>query len=135
VTRATARSKHPHRSLLAGCLALAALGSAEIASAQPAGFFTDRQASQGQGAYRGNCAPCHGDAVIESLAAWTGGVDTFYGFISSAMPQDAPGSLPPATYVSILAYLLREVGAPAGTTELTSDPEALRAISLTPAPP
>jgi hypothetical protein len=49
------------------------------------------------------------------------------------MPQDAPGSLPPATYVAILAYLLREVGVPAGTTELTNDPAALQAITIAPA--
>ena len=112
----------------------AAPTSAQPVPAEPQGFFTERQANSGQGSYRSICTPCHGDAVVETLANWTGGADTFYAFISSAMPADGPGSLPPETYLRIMAYLLREIGLPPGASELTADPELLRSIDLAAAP-
>ena len=41
-----------------------------------------------------------------------------YDFISTAMPEDAPGSLPPAQYAEIIAYFLQMNGLEAGSMEI-----------------
>jgi hypothetical protein len=46
-------------------------------------------------------------------------VGDVYGFTSTQMPLDKPGSLSPAAYAALIAYLLQENGHPAGTRALT----------------
>src|SRR5690606_4168647 len=52
----------------------------------------------------------------------------FYGFIASAMPASAPGSLPPQQYADITAYLLNQNGYPIGTEDLPPDEDILAQI-------
>ena len=47
-------------------------------------------------------------------------VADIYGFMVQQMPAGAPGSLTSAQYTSIMAYVLKKNGHPAGKTPLTS---------------
>ena len=97
-----------------------------------AGVYTVAQASQGEENYGMMCLGCHtqaahmGDVFISN---WLGRpVSDFYAFISSAMPKNEPGSLTPQEYASIVAYILRLNGMPAGREPLPSDTAALAKI-------
>ena len=97
-----------------------------------AGVYTAAQASQGADNYSMMCTGCHtaaahmGDVFVSN---WLGRpVADFYGFISSAMPKNEPGSLTPQEYASIVAYILKLNGMPAGKEELPSDTAALGKI-------
>ena len=48
----------------------------------------------------------------------------------NTMPQSAPGSLSEETYADLVAYLLSEIGYPAGDEELSPDAAALEAIAI-----
>jgi hypothetical protein len=50
--------------------------------------------------------------------------------MSASMPQDAPGSLTRDQHVDILAFILAKNGFPAGMTDLSSQSEVLRAITI-----
>ena len=96
------------------------------------GVFTAAQASQGEENYAMMCTGCHtaaahmGDVFVSN---WAGRpVSEFYGFISSAMPKNEPGSLTPEEYASIVAYILKLNGMPAGKEALPSDAAALGRI-------
>jgi hypothetical protein len=92
------------------------------------GVFTAAQEDRGRVAYGGRCAMCH-DGVDVDGPSLTGSqfidrwredtLDRLFEFIKGNMPQGAPGSLPDATYLDILAHLLHENGYPAGAGELT----------------
>lgn len=45
--------------------------------------------------------------------------------VSRTMPDDDPGSLTPAQYLDVIAYILEMNDFPAGTTELTADASGL----------
>lgn len=91
----------------------------------------------GEAVYRARCAACHGitgtggaaDPLVgrEPGDAFPFGADprslgrrtignywpyatTLYDFVSRAMPQDAPGSLPPRDVYAVVAYLLHRNG-------------------------
>ena len=55
-------------------------------------------------------------------------VGAFFNFISSSMPQDAPGSLSPEQYAAVTAYVLRLNNQPAGNTELPTNSQQLEAM-------
>jgi hypothetical protein len=55
--------------------------------------------------------------------------------ISTAMPEDAPGSLQRDTYADVLAYIFALNGLPAGPRELPTDLGALREIRMDFVPP
>lgn len=97
-----------------------------------AGVFTPAQATQGEDAYGTMCMGCHtaathmGDVFISN---WVGRpLSEFYGFISQAMPKNDPGSLTPQEYSSIVAYILKINGMPAGKETLPSETAALAKI-------
>ena len=97
-----------------------------------AGVYTAAQATQGEENYGMMCLGCHtqaahmGDVFISN---WLGRpVSDFYAFISSAMPKNEPGSLTPQEYASIVAYILKLNGMPAGKEALPSDAAALSKI-------
>jgi hypothetical protein len=52
--------------------------------------------------------------------------------MATHMPLTNPGSLTKKQYISIIAYLLKENGYPAGSQELTSKKEQLEAIKIEP---
>src|SRR5258708_17944699 len=115
--------------LLVSGAATAALGIA-IATAQPQpagnGVFTADQANIGQVAFQATCAKCHqpdlsGGAEAPPLAgaqfmsAWRGRTtNELYTKIQSSMPADNPRTLSDQAVESLVAFLLRQNGAPAG---------------------
>ena len=125
-----------------------------IAVAQPtaretvwSGVYTKEQAARGQVAYTRNCGGCHRDDLrggSDGEPALKGGtfaaewndqsLGDFLQFIGESMPKRAPGSLPAATYLDIVAFILRANGMPAGEHELTLDGEKLERIVFTDKP-
>jgi len=115
----------------------AAAASLALAStlsfAQQAGPFTAGQAAAGERAYLESCAGCHGNTLAGAndspalagpgfMQSWGGrSTKALYQFISVSMPAGNPGSLSPATYADILAFLLRANGAQAGSTALNGN--------------
>lgn len=106
--------------------------------------YTTAQADRGEDAYDEHCSACHGPTLGgggESPGligngfrnTWfTGSAATFFEYISSAMPQQAPGSLSPETYADITAYIAERNHIPAGESELPSDSAALAEITWPP---
>lgn len=91
---------------------LAACGAAQSAQGPTFGQL----ATSGQTVFANNCAVCHG-AQGEGRTAPTligagaglakfGNAQGMLSFITAAMPQNAPGSLPPDQYQQVLSYLL-----------------------------
>jgi S-disulfanyl-L-cysteine oxidoreductase SoxD len=107
------------------------------------GVYTDDQAKRGKDQYTQNCASCHMDDLSGSgqalplagdsfMQSWEGQtVDDLFEIVHNTMPQDKPGSLSPDAAVDVVAYLLKFNQFPAGKTELTSDPDALKNILIT----
>ncbi len=101
---------------------------AGIAVAQTAvAPFSQAQAAAGAEAFRGSCATCHGANLAGSgeapqlagpvfMANWSGRTtQELYNQIKLSMPLGKPNSLDDDTYASIVAYVLKANGAPAGT--------------------
>jgi mono/diheme cytochrome c family protein len=91
------------------------------------GVYTEPQAARGTMAFGQSCAGCHalaaegraplvGDAFWKSFSQKT--VSDLLEFISSYMPNGAPGSLSQPTYQDIVALILKSNGFPAGPAEL-----------------
>src|SRR5882757_3793318 len=114
--------------------ALAALGVAAVtAQSQPAGngVFTADQATIGSTTFQTICAKCHqGDlrgsseapplAGPEFIGAWRGrSTADLYTKIIGSMPADNPRTLSDQAVGALVAFILRQNGAPAGANELT----------------
>jgi mono/diheme cytochrome c family protein len=93
--------------------------------------YTDAQADRGAAEYEAKCAHCHEgeepDAPQpvgpEFIDHWREApLSYLYTHISKGMPGNAPGSYSEATYLDVLAFLLRENQYPSGNdAELTVD--------------
>jgi mono/diheme cytochrome c family protein len=94
------------------------------------GSYTAAQAAAGAKLYEANCSACHGatmrgpagPALIGDAftAQWTNEpASDMYGLMSKNMPLGDPGSLKPAEYLEITAYLLQRNKYPAGPMPLT----------------
>lgn len=90
------------------------------------GPFTDAQAQAGQAAYARNCASCHDSGEAPPLAGegflgvWGNRTTRdLFARVKDTMPLDNPGSLSEDTAVSIVAHLLKNNGATAGTATFT----------------
>jgi mono/diheme cytochrome c family protein len=98
------------------------------------GVYTSAQAQRGEQTYMSMCVSCHPSGTYTAPAfreKWNGTpLSELYAFVSSAMPQNAPGSLEPDEYAQVIAYLLKINGAPAGRSELSPDSKALRRIRI-----
>src|SRR5215472_1256051 len=120
--------------LMVSGVASAALGVA-IATAQPQpqgnGVFTADQATIGATTYATVCAKCHqpdmrGGFEAPPLAGngflttWRGrSTSDLYNKIATSMPADNPRSLSEQAVESLVAFILRQNGAPAGQAPLT----------------
>ncbi len=93
--------------------------------------FTTQQATQGAATYKGQCAMCHGTALnnggaphlkgADFLKKWgSNSLDDFHYLMSTTMPQTAPGSLKPAQYLNLVAYVLQQNGYKPGKAALTA---------------
>lgn len=111
------------------------------ASARSAPTYTTAQATLGETAYRAGCAQCHGAnlddgalgpplkgvAFIQKYGLRT--VDTLY-TVTATMPSTAPGSLAPAVYAQLVAYILQQNAILAGSDELPADPARLATMLI-----
>lgn len=129
----------------AGALGLAACAPAPPPEAPPpaappatsapagAGLYTLPQAERGRRVFEAACSTCHGLGEFRGrmfqLTWMTRPIGHFFQHISTAMPQDRPGSLSPEAYASVVAYVLQLNGHPAGSRELSTDLRALEALA------
>jgi mono/diheme cytochrome c family protein len=113
---------------VAGC-ASAPSRPSEASDEPVVAFFTLDQATRGQLVFTTVCAVCHGrnefTGPIFALTWMADPVGHLFQHISTAMPQDRPGSLSAEEYASIVAYFLQLNGRAAGDRELPADAELL----------
>lgn len=100
--------------------------------------YTEAQAAAGASSFGAACSRCHGAQAqgaeapplmgAQFAGSWRDGpVSSLFDFISTLMPEDKPGSLSKDAYVSIVAYLLKLNGIPAGGNPLpTPPPEGMK---------
>ena len=99
-----------------------------------AGVYSATQATRGQDVYAGMCKSCHTAASHTGVAfrkSWDGrSLSELFGYISTKMPKNEPGSLAPEEYADVLAYLLKLNEMPEGAVELPADTTVLGAIRI-----
>ena len=112
------------------------------AGARSAPTFTPAQAALGQAAYRASCASCHGESLddgafgpplkgVPFIQKFGGrSVAPLYTVSATRMPTTAPGSLTPAVYAQIVAYILQQNAIVPGSEELPSDLSRLEAMTI-----
>ena len=136
---------------LAGTMVIGALTAGNTVAAQGKsqwdGIYTEAQAKRGEGLYSQYCARCHGPDLAggEMAPGLTGGeftanwndlsIGDLYERIRISMPQSAPGSLTRQQNSDILAFMLRKMNTPIGTTELSTSTDELKAIKFLAAKP
>ena len=111
-------------------------------SAAGDGIYTAAQATRGETAYKKQCTSCHGDALDgvgpypplsgdDFLSKYEGQpVLNLYDMIQKLMPATAPGSLTRPEAADLLAYILSFNKFPAGKTDLPSDEDSLKKLTL-----
>ena len=104
--------------------------------------YTDEQAAAGKRAYDEACMQCHGPNLDDgplgaplkgpAFMAEYGGrsVRELFDVTRTTMPTASPGSLDPATYANIVAYLLQANDVVAGRNELPTDVRVLAAMMI-----
>jgi S-disulfanyl-L-cysteine oxidoreductase SoxD len=107
------------------------------------GVYSEAQAGRGKKSYITHCAACHneglqgGDLAPELkgddfLLRWNDkSMFEFVDRVQKTMPQDNPGGLMPQENADIVAYILQVNKMAAGTTDLPTDADALKAITIT----
>jgi len=100
--------------------------------------YSTAQAGKGEEKFNQVCTACH---LVSDLSGsrlrekWEGqSVGDVFDFISNSMPEGDPGSLTKDEYASILAYLLKQSGYPAGEAELPIDTAVLSKVKIVPLP-
>jgi mono/diheme cytochrome c family protein len=105
------------------------------------GVFTEAQAERGVTTYGISCARCHGANLEGNNAKPLTGemfwrdfqarrVEYLLSYMSKNMPNDAPGTLSPTTYVELTALILSKNQFPAGSADLT--PASAQGIEIVP---
>ena len=106
------------------------------------GVFTDEQARRGETAYLQACASCHGPALDggDMTPPLVGGAFTsnwndltvgdLFDRSRTTMPLDTPGRLSRQQNADVIAFMLHANMWPAGTSELSREPGALKQISI-----
>lgn len=107
-----------------------------------AGIYTADQAHRGEALYKAQCTSCHGDALDgtgpyppltgnDFLSKYEGQPAlNVYDMIQKLMPATAPGSLTRPQAADLLAYILSYNKFPAGKTELPSDEDSLKKLTV-----
>lgn len=120
------------RPVLAGLtlIATASLGTAQTSAARRTvwdGAYAESQAAGGVTAFGQYCSGCHalspeGKAPLVGAAFWKSFSQKTVGdlleFVSTSMPNGAPGSLSESEYDNIVALMLKSNGFPAGKADL-----------------
>lgn len=133
-------TKHHARVLCSVVLAFAS--GAALAQA---GHFSRPQAQAGAEVFREHCAECHsfdlrggygpaltGRRFASSLQSTNMSAAALYGFISSGMPLNKPGSLSQTEYLDVFAFILSRNGFRPGKSALNAG--SLGTIDLLPLP-
>ena len=106
------------------------------------GIYTADQAHRGEALYKAQCTSCHGDALDgtgpyppltgnDFLSKYEGQPAlNVYDMIQKLMPATAPGSLTRPQAADLLAYILSYNKFPAGKTELPSDEDSLKKLTV-----
>jgi|GEM_PF-583682 mono/diheme cytochrome c family protein len=113
--------------------------------AKPPAIYTEAQATQGAIVYFQNCAMCHGPLLDGQQGGYSGPalrgrdfadpsydfhVSDIFNFVAKLMPAATPGSLSHEQDVQIMAFILKQNGYPAGTTELTYEEAATSKVAI-----
>ncbi|MDB5039782.1 MAG: cytochrome c, class [Candidatus Eremiobacteraeota bacterium] len=114
-------------SIAFGVVLVAGACRSASATGTTAAYYTASQAAAGAKLYGARCSACHGvklqgvsaPALRASAYATASSVAEVYRFMVETMPMGKPGTLTPAQYAAVMAYLLRENGFRAGATPLT----------------
>lgn len=124
---------------IAALLGITIVGHASAQTGAPrrstmTGVYNAEQASRGEELYAGMCKSCHTAASHTGVAfqkSWDGRtLSDLFGYISTRMPKNEPGSLAPEQYVDLLAYLLKLNQMPVGAAELPPDTTILGGIRI-----
>jgi mono/diheme cytochrome c family protein len=120
--------------LTAGLVAQGATQPQETASQTTLdGVYTAAQATRGDGVFSNSCTSCHTAASFKggSFLIWNDTpLSELYAYLVETMPEEAPGSLTPAQYADLVAYLLKLNDLPAGKDELKPGATALAKITI-----
>ena len=117
----------------------ASVRSAQDSASVLDGVFTAEQAQAGAELFEGTCIRCHNPEQFVadgqySPAARFKNLGEMFEKVSTRMPADDPGSLPPEQYAAAMSYILTIAGYPAGQTELPAEAAKLLAVRLVPLP-
>ena len=119
---------------LAGGASIRASAAQSSAGSLLDGVFTSAQASRGERTFSDVCAACHDTGEFSGgrfRISWVGRpVGELFETISTLMPEADPGSLSPAEYAAIVAYLLQVNNYPAGDTDLPTNVRALGQLEI-----
>ena len=119
---------------LAGGASIRASAAQSSAGSVLDGVFTPAQASRGECTFSDVCAACHDTGEFSGgrfRISWVGRpVGELFETISTLMPEADPGSLSPAEYAAIVAYLLQINNYPAGDTDLPTNVRALGQLEI-----
>lgn len=130
---------------LGGMAAEASSGYGGDSCNQAKGFYTQTQAAHGRTLFDKHCSTCHGFHLEGGAGPALSGVkfessleyskisaQQLYGFISTQMPYNNPGSLSDAQYLAALSYIFKVNGYPSGNAPLTKS--RLGCLTLLPYP-
>jgi mono/diheme cytochrome c family protein len=127
----------PGRALAAVlALALCAVGGAEDGARTVRDrVFTVQQAARGERLFESICTSCHEIEEFTGSGAYLDSVESeplwkTFEYVAEQMPEDDPGSLAPAEYAAVLAYLMRAYGLPDGGTDLPTDQASLERLLI-----
>jgi len=118
--------------------ALAAQDNANLRS-DLTGVYTIAQAERGQQLYTFRCARCHDTGFSGAPRLGDGRfINDFVGntvfdladLIHTSMPVDQPGTTPRVEATDLAAFILSQMHAPPGDTELPADDSVLQTIRI-----
>ena len=110
------------------------------------GVFSEAQAARGMPVAIAECGSCHGATLTggdfapgisgaDFFGRWEGeSLSTLVTKVTDTMPLNAPGSLSPAQYSDIVAYMLESSGYPAGGNEFDVAAAANESVTISAAP-
>ena len=98
------------------------------------GVFTSSQASAGEQTFDEACRFCHAANEFSGgrfMLRWNGlTAGDIFDVVSTQMPEGSPGSLRPAEYAALVAYVLSLNGYPPGDNPLPADLSALQNLRI-----
>lgn len=124
-------------------LAILVFAAAQAAAATVwNGVYSDAQAKRGADLYTERCASCHAPDLtgLDQAPPLAGSdfntnwndlsLNDLFERIRISMPGDNPGTLERQQVADVMAFILSKGSFPAGTTDVPTDAEALKAIKF-----